>query len=98
MNFTAVYGGAQVSDCKQGITGKNDCLHREYKKIKAYKRKGNTHADTHTHTSHAHGEYQSVIWDYSSTEGRHFQHFKLCGNTQNAQKRQEKKTKHKSEP
>lgn len=32
---------------------KNDCLHREYKKIKAYKRKGNTHADTHTHT-HTH--------------------------------------------
>lgn len=50
MNFTAVYGGAQVSDCKQGITGKNDCLHREYKKIKAYKRKGNTHVDTHTLT------------------------------------------------
>lgn len=69
---------------------KNDCLHREYKKIKAYKRKGNTHADTHTHTSHAHGEYQSVIWDYSSTEGGHFQHFILCGNTQNAQKRQKK--------
>lgn len=45
---------------------------------------------TRTHTSHAHGEYQSVIWDYSSTEGGHFQHFILCGNTQNAQKRHKK--------
>lgn len=54
-------------------------------------RERETHARTLTHTPHAHGEYQSVIWDYSSTEGGHFQHFILCGNTQNAQKGQKKR-------